>query len=90
MRNCCDHGIETPELRLAAGKASAGNLTLKAFHEGGSVIIEISDDGAGIDSERVKTKAIEKGLISAEEAARMDDGDAVGLVFLPGSLQPSG
>jgi two-component system chemotaxis sensor kinase CheA len=84
VRNSVDHGIETPEQRLAAGKPEEGVLFLHAYHEGGQVNIEIVDDGAGIDLERVKAKAVERGLVSAEQAARMNDREAVNLVFMPG------
>lgn len=84
VRNSCDHGIETPEVRIAAGKSPEGLLLLRAYHEGGVVNIEISDDGAGIDSERVKAKAIEKGLISIDQAAHLSVRDAIHLIFLPG------
>ncbi len=84
IRNAVDHGIEPPEERVANGKPEEGNLTLRAFHEGGQVIIEISDDGRGIDVEKVKAKAVRKGLISAEEAERMSPRQAMKLIFLPG------
>ncbi|MSO23247.1 MAG: chemotaxis protein CheA [Acidobacteria bacterium] len=84
VRNSADHGIELPEVRKAAGKATEGCLRLRAFHEGGQVNIEISDDGAGIDPERVKAKAVSKGLITAEQAARMVERELTNLVFLPG------
>jgi two-component system chemotaxis sensor kinase CheA len=84
VRNSIDHGIETPEARRAAGKHEEGVLFLRAYHEGGQVNIEITDDGAGIDLERVKNKAVERGLVSAEQAARMGDREAVNLIFLPG------
>jgi two-component system chemotaxis sensor kinase CheA len=84
IRNSVDHGIETPEARRACGKPVAGKLKLKANHEGGCVTIEITDDGAGIDRERVKQKAIEKALISVDQAARMNDHELLNLVFLPG------
>ncbi len=84
VRNSVDHGIETPEKRLAAGKTAEGTLFLRAFHEGGQVNIEISDDGGGINAERVKAKALEKGLISREQAARLGEREMVNLVFLPG------
>jgi len=73
VRNSCDHGIELPADRLASGKAAAGRLLLRAFHEGGQVNIEIADDGAGIDPGRVRSKAIERGLLGAEQAARLSD-----------------
>ena len=84
VRNSVDHGIETPEARIAAGKPAEGVVTLRAFHEGGLVNIEISDDGAGIDIEKVRAKAVEKGLISAERAAQMADREVANLIFLPG------
>jgi two-component system, chemotaxis family, sensor kinase CheA len=84
VRNSCDHGIEKPEVRVGKGKKSAGTILLRAYHEGGHVNIEISDDGAGIDPERVKRKAVEKGLIRAEQAAAMSEWEALRLIFLPG------
>jgi len=84
VRNACDHGVEDTETRIRKGKPAKGTLKLKAYHEGGQVNIEISDDGAGIDAERVKRKAIEKGLIRAEQAAVMSEREAIGLLFLPG------
>ena len=84
VRNCCDHGIETPEVRAARGKPPQGKLGLRAFHEGGQVNIEISDDGAGLDPQRLKDKALQKGLIRPEQAERMSDREAFGLIFLPG------
>jgi len=84
VRNSCDHGIENPDARVKAGKPSHGRLLLRAFHQGGNVIIEISDDGAGIDPQKVKRSAIEKGLLLPEQAERMRDLELVNLVFLPG------
>ncbi len=84
VRNSCDHGIEDPERRLKSGKPPRGRLSLRAYHEGGQVNIEIADDGAGIDPNRVKAKALERQLISADQAARLSHRDAVNLVFLPG------
>ncbi|MDP1572508.1 MAG: chemotaxis protein CheA [Vicinamibacterales bacterium] len=84
VRNSVDHGIEPAAERLARGKSPEGRLLLRAFHEGGQINIEIADDGAGIDPERVKRKAIERGLITAEHAARMGDHEATRLIFLPG------
>jgi len=84
VRNSCDHGIETPEARLAAGKPAHGVLSLRAFHEGGQVNIEIADDGAGIDPEAIKRKAIEKGTLTADQASRMSDREALDLVFAAG------
>jgi chemotaxis protein histidine kinase CheA len=84
VRNSVDHGVESPEKRLAAGKPAEGRLFLRAFHEGGQVNIEISDDGAGIDLERVKQKALAKSLISVDQASRMTDRELCNLIFLPG------
>ena len=84
VRNSVDHGIETSEVRRAAGKNPAGRLYLRAFHEGGHVNIEISDDGAGLDTERIRRKAVEKSLITAEQAARMSEREITNLIFLPG------
>lgn len=84
VRNSIDHGIEAPEQREANGKPAEGCLSLRAFHEGGQVIIQIGDDGAGINLERVKAKAIERGLVTAEHAAAMKEREALNLIFLPG------
>jgi two-component system chemotaxis sensor kinase CheA len=84
VRNACDHGLEAPGQREAKGKNAGGKLLLRAFHEGGHVIIEIADDGAGIDTARVKSKALERRLITPEQAARMGDREAIHLIFLPG------
>ena len=84
VRNSVDHGIESPEERKKAGKDSTGRLILRAFHEGGQVNIEISDDGAGLNLDRIRRKAIERGVISADQAARMQDRDIFNLIFLPG------
>jgi two-component system chemotaxis sensor kinase CheA len=84
VRNSVDHGIERPEVRTAAGKTAEGLLKLRAYHEGGQVNIEITDDGAGIDPARLKQKALQRGLITGEQAARMSEGEALQLIFLPG------
>ncbi len=84
VRNAVDHGFEPPAQREAAGKSADGRLFLRAYHEGGQVNIEISDDGAGIDLAAVKSKAIERGLIAQEQAARMSEREAQHLIFLPG------
>ena len=84
VRNCCDHGIELPEERLRAGKPARGTLALRAFHEGGQVNIEISDNGAGIDPQRIKEAAVRKGLLRLEQAERLSDREAINMVFLPG------
>lgn len=84
VRNAIDHGIETPDSRVRAGKPPEGVVRLRASHEGGQVLIEISDDGAGIDVEKIKSKAVEKGAIGADQAARMSSTEALNLIFLPG------
>jgi two-component system chemotaxis sensor kinase CheA len=84
VRNAVDHGIESPAGRKAAGKDPVGRLFLRAFHEGGQVNIEISDDGAGLDYEKIRNKAVQKGLITADQAARMSERESNGLIFLPG------
>ncbi len=84
VRNSIDHGIETSEVRVAKGKPAAGTLHLRAFHEGGRVNIEISDDGAGIDPEKVKRKAIERGLVTADRASHMGDRELLRFIFMPG------
>jgi two-component system chemotaxis sensor kinase CheA len=84
VRNSVDHGIELPAERLKAGKNRAGRLILRAFHEGGQVNIEISDDGAGLNAERIRQKAVERGVIGSEQAARMSEREIYNLIFLPG------
>jgi two-component system chemotaxis sensor kinase CheA len=84
VRNSCDHGIESPETRMAAGKPGQGTMTLRAYHEGGQVTIEVGDDGAGIDISRVKQKAVEKGLLRAEHLDKLSERESMGLIFLPG------
>ena len=84
VRNSLDHGIEMPDVRIAAGKDPEGTLKLRAYQESSHVIIEVSDDGAGIGVERVRNKAIEKGLISAERAAQLSERELLQLIFLPG------
>ncbi len=84
VRNSLDHGIETPEARRAAGKPDHGTLRLCARQENDNVIIEVSDDGRGIDPERVREKALRGGLITAEQAAQMGPEDLVNLVFAAG------
>ncbi|WP_293253140.1 MULTISPECIES: chemotaxis protein CheW [unclassified Microcoleus] len=83
VRNCLDHGIETSEVRAAKGKPAFGKLLLRAYHESGQVNIEISDDGGGIDPERIKSKAVQKGMFSAVDAAKMSDREALNLIFMP-------
>jgi len=84
VRNSLDHGIETPEARQAAGKDPEGTLKLRASHEGSHVIIEVSDDGAGIDVGKICAKALERGLIAPERASQMGERELLQLIFLPG------
>lgn len=84
VRNSVDHGVESPEARLQAGKPEEGTIDLRAWHQEGKVNISISDDGAGIEADRLRNKAVDKGLLSAEEASAMSDADALRLIFMPG------
>ncbi len=84
VRNSVDHGLESPEVRRDQGKPAEGRLLLRAFHEGGQVNIEITDDGAGLNLERIRQKAIERGLVSADQALRMNDREISQLIFTPG------
>jgi two-component system chemotaxis sensor kinase CheA len=84
LRNSLDHGIESPDVREAHGKTRLGTILVAAYQEGNGVIIEVKDDGAGIDPEKVKSKAIEKGIITAEQAVSMTDTEAVQIVMMPG------
>ncbi|MET0414538.1 MAG: chemotaxis protein CheA, partial [Actinoplanes sp.] len=84
VRNAVDHGIEEPERRIAAGKGAEGTLTLRAYHEGGHVAVEVADNGAGLDVDRIAQKAVEKGLLRAEQVPNMDRRDVMAMVFQPG------
>lgn len=84
IRNSCDHGIESPEDREALGKSAMGTVQLKAYNEGNHIVIEVTDDGKGLDAQILKQKAIEKGLISEREADSMSDKEAFGIIFKPG------
>ncbi|MGM0575969.1 MAG: chemotaxis protein CheW [Myxococcota bacterium] len=84
VRNAIDHGIESAGVRQERGKTPEGTLLLRAFHEGGHVYIEVADDGAGIDLERVRDKAVERGLVPRDQAARMSDREVLSCIFLPG------
>lgn len=84
VRNSCDHGIETVDQRVAAGKSPTGTITVRSFHEGGQVIVEITDDGRGLDREKIVAKAVEKGLLSVEKGMALSERDAFGLIFAPG------
>ena len=84
VRNAVDHGIESPEERLAANKSAKGTLTLRAYHAGGQVLVEVTDDGRGIDAGHVAAKAVERGLRTPDEIAKMSTAEVFELLFLPG------
>jgi two-component system chemotaxis sensor kinase CheA len=84
VRNSLDHGIEPPDVRVAAGKDPEGTLKLRAAQEGSHVIIEVYDDGAGISVEKIRKKAVERGLITAQRASRQSDRELLQLIFVPG------
>jgi two-component system chemotaxis sensor kinase CheA len=84
IRNCVDHGIEPPEERIAAGKPARGTIRLSARHEGNHVVIEVGDDGRGINRERIVERAIELGFVTPEEARHLTDMEALGLIFIQG------
>ncbi len=84
VRNAVDHGIEEPARRTATGKTAEGTLTLRAYHEGGHVAVEVADDGAGLNVERIAQKAVENGLARPEQIAAMDRREIMAMVFMPG------
>lgn len=84
IRNSCDHGIETPEERKAAGKSPTGEITIRAFHEGGQVVVEINDNGRGLSREKIIAKAIDKNIITPAQGSKMGDREAFNLIFAPG------
>ena len=84
VRNAIDHGVESPEERVAMGKPRCGTLRLDAYHQGNHIVIECADDGRGIDRQRLVDKAVERGIVTLEDAARMTEGEALALVFHPG------
>ncbi len=84
VRNAMDHGLERPEERVALGKPARGTVTLKAYQSGSQVFIDVSDDGRGIDAERLRTKAVERGFLTAEAAAKLTPEGCLDLIFLPG------
>ena len=83
LRNSADHGLESAEIRKERGKPETGTITLKAFQEGNNVIIEVGDDGNGIDTEAVKTKAIERGLVTPEQAENLSQKEIIDFLFMP-------
>ena len=84
IRNSCDHGIEDGATRVAAGKSEKGTIQLKAYNEGNHIVIEIADDGKGLDADMLKMRSIEKGIITEREADAMSNKEAFGLIFKPG------
>lgn len=84
VRNAVDHGIEPPDERVKAGKSAVGGITLRAYHEGNQIVIDVADDGRGLDPGRLRKKAVENGIKSAEEAERMSDEEALDLIFISG------
>lgn len=84
VNNAITHGIESPEVRLAAGKPAMGRITIRAFHQGNQTVISVSDDGAGIDPQKVKAKAIKQGLLTSAQAQRMTRSEVYELLFRPG------
>ncbi|MGB7600632.1 MAG: chemotaxis protein CheA [Candidatus Sulfotelmatobacter sp.] len=84
VRNAVSHGIEPPEERRSAGKSPRGKIRLNAFHQGNQVVVEISDDGRGMNAQKIRAKASELGLITAQDASRLSDAEALELIFRPG------
>lgn len=84
IRNSVDHGVEGPEVRSAAGKPIEGLVRMRAFHQAGKVVIEIIDDGVGMDPAKLRSKAVEKGVITSDQASRMNQRDSLALIFAPG------
>jgi two-component system chemotaxis sensor kinase CheA len=84
VRNAVDHGIEMPDRRVAAGKPAEGLVRLRAFHRGNQIVIEIQDDGGGMDPAKLRRKAVEKGLVTAAEAETLDDKETLDLIFRAG------
>ena len=84
IRNAADHGLETPDDRLAVGKSATGRISLSARHEGGAIVVEMADDGRGLPADRIRAKAVANGLFSSSQAAAMSDAEARQMIFLPG------
>jgi len=88
VRNSADHGLETPEQRRRAGKPEQGMIRLAAYHEGGHIIIQIADDGRGLDTDRIKAKAVALGLVSESDAEKLSEGQIHKFIFSPGLPPP--
>jgi two-component system chemotaxis sensor kinase CheA len=84
VRNSCDHGIENPETRMATGKSENGNISIRAYHEGGQVVIEVTDDGKGLHRDALLKKALEKGLVTQAQTTNMTEKEIFNLIFAPG------
>lgn len=84
IRNSCDHGLESPQIRAAAGKPEMGTIKLNAYHEGGHIVIEVSDDGGGLSTARIRDKAIKNGIVSLEHAWTLSDQQIHRFIFAPG------
>jgi two-component system, chemotaxis family, sensor kinase CheA len=84
VRNAVSHGIESPEERVRLGKPARGVVRLNAYHQGNQVIVEVSDDGRGIDAQKIRAKAVQLGMTTAEDAARLSEAEAVQFIFKPG------
>ena len=84
VRNAADHGIETAAERQAAGKPARGTIRLDSYHDGDQVVIEVSDDGRGLDRQKIVERTIERGILTADEAARLNEFEALHLIFTPG------
>jgi two-component system chemotaxis sensor kinase CheA len=84
LRNCVDHGIEAPEVRAGAGKPTAGTISVSASQRGDSLVVEVADDGSGVNVERVRTNAVKKGLLAQAAAAELSDREAISLIFRSG------
>jgi two-component system chemotaxis sensor kinase CheA len=84
IRNSCDHGIETPEVRRKSGKSDGGKILVRSFHEGGQVVIEIADDGKGLNRDALIAKAVERGMMTAAQASQLSEKEVFNLIFAPG------
>ena len=84
VRNSVDHGIETPAVRISSNKSAQGTITLRARHQAGQVVIEISDDGKGLAAEKIAASSLAKGMVTAEQLLAMSDYEKLALIFLPG------
>lgn len=84
IRNSCDHGIETPDVRRKSGKPDGGKILVRSFHEGGQVVIEIADDGKGLNRDALIAKAVERGMMTAAQASQLSEKEVFNLIFAPG------